>query len=40
MLSVIVPIWPLLLLPLIILVRWLIVRSENVPAFTVVTKQP
>lgn len=40
MLSVVAPIWPLLLLLLIAPVRWLIARSENVPAFPVITKQP
>ena len=37
MLSEIVPIWPLLLVLLIIPACWLIARSENVPAFPVVT---
>lgn len=35
-----IPPWPPLLLLLIAPVRWLIARSENVPAFPVITKQP
>lgn len=34
------PVWPLFLLLVIPPVRWLIARSENVPAFPVITKQP
>ena len=37
--SVIVPIWPLLLLLLIAPVWWLIARSANAPAFPVITER-
>ena len=35
-----VPLWPLLLLLIVIPVRWLIARPANAPAFRVVAKQP